>query len=94
MKSACVSCPIAESIPHSLFTAGSANTYWNAWTAGDIKHANDVKMQIMAMTVPSMVITVLYVIIPPRAMIQPNHIRRFAGPADPRGENSTLSHVR
>jgi basic amino acid/polyamine antiporter, APA family len=45
------------------FTAGSANTYWNAYAVGEVKHANNAKMQVIAMTVPSMVITVLCVII-------------------------------
>jgi len=41
------------------FSAGSANTYWNAWNVGEVKRAGDVKMQLVSMWIPSMLITLL-----------------------------------
>jgi APA family basic amino acid/polyamine antiporter len=45
------------------FSAGSANTYWNAWNVGEVKRAGDVKMQLYSMWIPSIIITVLCAII-------------------------------
>lgn len=44
------------------FTAGSFNTYWNAWAVGEVKRASDVKMQLLAMMIPSTLIAVLVAI--------------------------------
>lgn len=41
------------------FTAGSFNTYWNSWTSGEVKRASDIKMQIAAMALPSLLIGAL-----------------------------------
>jgi amino acid transporter len=43
------------------FSAGSANTYWNAWNVGEVKRAGDVKMQMLSMWIPSVLITLLAV---------------------------------
>jgi amino acid transporter len=43
------------------FSAGSANTYWNAWNVGEVKRAGDVKMQMLSMWIPSIIITLLAV---------------------------------
>jgi len=45
------------------FSAGSANTYWNAWNVGEVKRAGDIKMQLYSMWIPSILITVISVIV-------------------------------
>jgi len=45
------------------FSAGSANTYWNAWNVGEVKRAGDIKMQLWSMWIPSILITLLAVIV-------------------------------
>jgi amino acid transporter len=46
----------------AAFGAGSANTYWAGYVAGEVKHGGEAKMHAMTMTVTSIVITVLCVI--------------------------------
>ncbi|MEM4004657.1 MAG: hypothetical protein QXM43_03355, partial [Desulfurococcaceae archaeon] len=41
------------------FTAGSFNTYWNAYAVGEVRKASDVKMQILSMWIPSALIMIL-----------------------------------
>jgi APA family basic amino acid/polyamine antiporter len=39
--------------------AGSVNTYWNAWAAGEVKRAGAVRMQVLSMMIPSIVAAVI-----------------------------------
>jgi len=48
--------PIMASI---AFTAGSFNTYWNSWASGEVRRANDTKMQVSSMILPSVFIAVI-----------------------------------
>jgi len=41
------------------FTAGSFNTYWNAFAVGEVRRASDVRMQILSMWIPSTLIAIL-----------------------------------
>ncbi|MEM2041454.1 MAG: amino acid permease [Nitrososphaerota archaeon] len=41
------------------FTAGSFNTYWNSWAVGEVRKANDVKMQLWSMWIPSTLIAIM-----------------------------------
>lgn len=41
------------------FTAGSFNTYWNSWAVGEVRRANDLRMQLISMWIPSTIIAIL-----------------------------------
>jgi basic amino acid/polyamine antiporter, APA family len=41
------------------FTAGSFNTYWNSWAAGEVRKSNEVRTHILAMVIPSALIAVV-----------------------------------
>jgi len=43
----------------AAFGAGSANTYWAGYVAGEVRHGGEAKMQATAMIIPSIVITLL-----------------------------------
>jgi len=43
----------------AAFGAGSANTYWAGYVAGEVRHGREAKMQAMTMIVPSIGITLL-----------------------------------
>ena len=43
----------------AAFGAGSANTYWAGYVAGEVRHGRDAKMQATAMIIPSVLITLL-----------------------------------
>jgi amino acid transporter len=59
--------PISYAFPAVMgaagFSAGSANTYWNAWNVGEVRRAGDAKMQMLSMWIPSIAITLLAVIV-------------------------------
>jgi len=41
------------------FTAGSFNTYWNSWAAGEVRKAGEVRTHILAMVIPSALIAII-----------------------------------
>jgi amino acid transporter len=41
------------------FTAGSFNTYWNAYASGEVRKANDAKTHLLAMIIPSTLIAII-----------------------------------
>ena len=41
------------------FTAGSFNTYWNAYASGEVRKASEAKTHLMAMIIPSTLIAVI-----------------------------------
>ncbi|HUK28563.1 MAG TPA: amino acid permease [Candidatus Acidoferrales bacterium] len=45
------------------FTAGSFNTYWNAYASGEVRRANEAKTHLMAMLIPSLLIAVMVFIV-------------------------------
>ena len=45
------------------FTAGSFNTYWNAYASGEVRRANEAKTHLMAMFIPSLLIAVMVFIV-------------------------------
>jgi len=45
------------------FTAGSFNTYWNAYASGEVRRASDAKMHLMAMIIPSTLIAIIVVVV-------------------------------
>jgi amino acid transporter len=45
------------------FTAGSFNTYWNAYASGEVKKANEAKTHLLAMTIPSAFIAAVTVLV-------------------------------
>lgn len=44
------------------FSAGSVNTYWNAWAAGEVKRGGAVRMQVLSMLIPSIIATIISVV--------------------------------
>lgn len=45
------------------FTAGSFNTYWNAYASGEVRRANEAKTHLLAMFLPSLLIAVIVIIV-------------------------------
>ena len=45
------------------FTAGSFNTYWNAYASGEVRRANEAKTHLLAMFIPSLFIAILVFIV-------------------------------
>jgi amino acid transporter len=43
------------------FTAGSFNTYWNAWASGEVKRASELRVHALAMALPSLLIGALVI---------------------------------
>jgi len=41
------------------FTAGSFNTYWNAYASGEVRRANEAKTHLLAMIIPSALIAIM-----------------------------------
>jgi amino acid transporter len=41
------------------FTAGSFNTYWNSWAAGEVRKAGEVRTHILGMLIPSALIAII-----------------------------------
>lgn len=41
------------------FTVGAFNSYWNSWAVGEVKRANDIKMEYLSMIIPSTVMLLL-----------------------------------
>lgn len=41
------------------FTAGSFNTYWNAYASGEVRKASDAKTHLLAMIIPSTLIAII-----------------------------------
>lgn len=41
------------------FTAGSFNTYWNSWAAGEVRKSGEVRTHILAMIIPSALIAII-----------------------------------
>jgi amino acid transporter len=41
------------------FTAGSFNTYWNAYASGEVRKASDAKTHLIAMIIPSTLIAII-----------------------------------
>lgn len=41
------------------FTAGSFNTYWNAYASGEVRRANEAKTHLLAMFLPSALIAII-----------------------------------
>ena len=45
------------------FTAGSFNTYWNAYASGEVRKASDAKTHLLAMIIPSTLIAVIVALV-------------------------------
>jgi amino acid transporter len=45
------------------FTAGSFNTYWNAYASGEVRRANEAKTHLLAMFIPSLLIAIMVIIV-------------------------------
>jgi amino acid transporter len=45
------------------FTAGSFNTYWNAYASGEVRRGNEAKTHLLAMFIPSLLIAVMVFIV-------------------------------
>ena len=45
------------------FTAGSFNTYWNAYASGEVRRANEARTHLLAMFIPSLLIAVMVFIV-------------------------------
>mgnify|MGYP001102823200 CR=1 FL=1 len=43
--------------------AGSVNTYWNCWAAGEVKRAGAVRMQVLSTVTPSIITTAIALVI-------------------------------
>lgn len=45
------------------FTAGSFNTYWNAYASGEVRRANEAKTHLLAMFLPSALIAIIVTVV-------------------------------